>query len=609
MKRNIFNPNKVGPLQTYAGLFILVMLCILFALKGFAGVTDTTSIPPCNEGNTIYWHNGYYQCTVSSGASNTSNISNSSGSNVTIINGTLNVTKDITSTGQAPSDITSGQLATHPWVQAAINWSMATYPLNLGANFSGNLSFNSIGSGLVVSTTVINGAITVATVVTGGVNFAPGDLVTSAQNGSRYDSVLMVASNSSNGVVNSNLIVLYGGSQYASGFSGASAIASSVPFTYVLNGTQNGPINILYPAVNQNTGGYASYAQQFFLINNLTGGGTNTVNTYMAQNDTAVGTGVTILNGTNQAALIYADGVGNMSCVAGYCAHSTGNLTVTGNITASGNVNAVNFTDTSGSTFTNPTIKSGGLISVSFAGLPIPGQMLNFVASNVSNKVVNGSWTGLTLADNQGNPAYSVNQNISINYAVANAGGMCNNAVATNGVWLYFYAVCNSTNCNASCIDASLNAPANIGANYYARIGANILTSGQLLTFNKWGRSTRFTRTGFPASNSNIIGGGTITNAANVFNVASVIPSYATVIRGDAQIQSTVANQYSDWYIYSDNAGLFAQHDSAWIGVVGSGYSYHHIEENFYSYPWVKFTFNACSGLCTIGMYMYGYDE
>jgi hypothetical protein len=94
-----------------------------------------------------------------------------------------------------------------------------------------------------------------------------------------------------------------------------------------------------------------------------------------------------------------------------------------------------------------------------------------------------------------------------------------------------------------------------------------------------------------------------------VFNVASVIPSYATVIRGDAQIQCTVANQDSDWYIYSDNAGLFAQHDSAWIGVVNSGYSYHHIEENFYSYPWVKFTFNSYFGLCTIGMYMYGYDE
>lgn len=210
------------------------------------------------------------------------------------------------------------------------------------------------------------------------------------------------------------------------------------------------------------------------------------------------------------AAYLLAQGWQEMGIIAGTTGGGSGNLS--GPTTGTGTVVASN-----GPSITSPvvTISSGQLIT--YAGFGPPRQMYKYAASNVSANVVNATWAGLTLADNNGDPSYSINGSLSVNYAT----GMCNGATAANSTWYTLFAACNSANCSASCFDANATVPTNVGGNYYAPVSYIYITSSAIVGMSQLNYTVTIPNVQQSMGNS---------ASVTAVNVATIVPPAATAL-------------------------------------------------------------------------------
>lgn len=191
--------------------------------------------------------------------------------------------------------------ASTAFTQAAIEFSMAYIPLS--GITGGTYSFDSQGSACVINVTASGGAITAATVISGGSGFLLGDIITCSSNGGNGDGYLLVTGVSGTAVT--TLSVLYGGTGYVSGTGGSIAAASTTPYTFALAGTliSNATFVMTY-------GSYITTGNQWIFYNNTTGAFTVTVKMGNGSG-VAIGTGVVIPQSSNNNAgvLVNTDGV------------------------------------------------------------------------------------------------------------------------------------------------------------------------------------------------------------------------------------------------------------------------------------------------------------
>lgn len=196
----------------------------------------------------------------------------------------------------------STQIATDAFVQAANLLAMSTVPMTIAA---GTYSFASQASApVILNVTASGGAVTSASVFNGGVGFAVGDLVT--PNFGNFDALLRVATVS--GTAALTMTVVYGGTGYTSQIGASSAVASTIPYTFLLSGVLSGNVTILA------TGGtYRTASQQWYFANNTTGNYTVTVSASV-NNAPAGGRVAVIPQGTNNSRLVGVQTDGELNC-------------------------------------------------------------------------------------------------------------------------------------------------------------------------------------------------------------------------------------------------------------------------------------------------------
>lgn len=242
-------------------------------------------------------------------------------SNIQVTGGTIsttNITNDIISGGTitGTTGVTqngldnSTQLATDQFTQAAIQYTMATKPLNLGATGGGTYSFASVGTGAIIVWNSSGGALTSSlTIATPGTGYAVGDLI--RPTGGNNDATARVQSVSGGGIT--GVLVLYGGTGYPGPVTGnqANADSSTYPYTFTITGTlTSNAVIIVTP------GSLITQSNQWLFNNNTTGVGFTMLVQVSGQSggistNTPIGTGIFIPQGTNSSSAtnLQSDGV------------------------------------------------------------------------------------------------------------------------------------------------------------------------------------------------------------------------------------------------------------------------------------------------------------
>ena len=213
---------------------------------------------------------------------------------------------------QSPLD-SSNNAATTSFVNQQINRSIATLPLAVGATGGGIYNQNSLGSGatIVVFVSSSPGPVSsVLSVVSGGTGYAVGDLLIVPGGG--YDCVLRVT-NVSGGVIQSGgLQVLYGGTNYTTGFQTTAIDIPPSGRTIILTGTLTSNATIIIT-----NGTYATASRRSIYCNNTTGSFSVTVKLSNGAGG-STGTGVILTQGTNNstAMWVWTDGQNDTWTVA-----------------------------------------------------------------------------------------------------------------------------------------------------------------------------------------------------------------------------------------------------------------------------------------------------
>jgi len=195
------------------------------------------------------------------------------------------------------------QVATDAFVQAACLLQMATVPMAITA---GTYSFATLSTNFpVISITTSSGAITGATVLSGGTTLAVGDLIVPAHG--NQDALLRVLTEL--GGVAETLEVIYGGTGYTNGSGITSAAASVVPYTYLLSSVLTGDVTILVT-----NGTYLNASQQWYFANNTTGAHGVTVAVSNGSNAPSAGRAAIIPQGTNNSRIVGVQTDGILNC-------------------------------------------------------------------------------------------------------------------------------------------------------------------------------------------------------------------------------------------------------------------------------------------------------
>jgi hypothetical protein len=222
-----------------------------------------------------------------------------------------------TATTNANAGDLSTAVATDQFVQQAIDYTMATLPLNLGSGGGGTYSFSSLGTGGKANVTAVSGAITNVLVwIPIGNGYVVGDLVTIG--GGNYDSIIRITGVNGSGQPTGGTI-LYGGTGYVSGTGNAASAVQSVPFTITLTGTLTSNATFL-----TTYGSYILTSNQYIVCNNTTGAYSVTFAQAGSGNTASGGRTVVIPQGTNNTSSVFisTDGVLNLD-LAIASAHST----------------------------------------------------------------------------------------------------------------------------------------------------------------------------------------------------------------------------------------------------------------------------------------------
>jgi len=209
---------------------------------------------------------------------------------------------------QSPLD-SSNNAATTSFVAQQINRSIATLPFTLGSTAGGTYNQNSLGSGatIVVFVSSSPGPVSsILSVVSGGSGYAVGDLLIIPGGG--YDCILRVTNVSAGVIQSGGLSVLYGGSNYMTGFQTTAIDIPPSGRTVTLAGilTSNATIIIT-------NGTYATASRRSIYCNNTTGSFTTTVKLSNGAGG-STGTGVVLPQGTNNstAKWVWTDGVNDV---------------------------------------------------------------------------------------------------------------------------------------------------------------------------------------------------------------------------------------------------------------------------------------------------------
>src|SRR5271157_615621 len=195
------------------------------------------------------------------------------------------------------------QVATDAFVQAACLLQMSTVPMAITA---GTYSFATLSTNFpVISITTSSGAVTGATVLSGGTTLAVGDLIVPAHG--NQDALLRVLTVL--GGVAETLEVVYGGTGYTNGSGIASGAASVVPYTYLLSGVLTNNVTILVT-----NGTYLNASQQWYFANNTTGAYVVTVAVSNGSNAPSAGRAAIIPQGTANSRIVGVQTDGVLNC-------------------------------------------------------------------------------------------------------------------------------------------------------------------------------------------------------------------------------------------------------------------------------------------------------
>ena len=265
----------------------------------------------------------------------------------------------VTATTNANPGDTTNKVATNAFVQNALLLSMATVPMAIA---TGTYSF---ASNATVTPTInhvaVGGAITSATVVSGGSGVAVGDLfIASVGN---HDALIRVETVS--GSAAATLSVVYGGTGYSTANGVTTEAGSAIPYTYLLSGVLTGNVTII--ATN---GTYQTASQQWYFANNTTGAHTVTVCVSNGSNACSAGRTAVIPQGTANSRIVGVQTDGEL------------------NVDIASIVNAADLTGTTlasgvtGSSLTSVGTIGSGTWNASLIPLAYGGTNANLVASN-----------------------------------------------------------------------------------------------------------------------------------------------------------------------------------------------------------------------------------
>jgi hypothetical protein len=296
----------------------------------------------------------------------------------------------------------STNAANDAFVQAAIQYTMATKPLNLGATGGGTYSFAGVGTGAVIVWNSSGGALTSSlTIATPGSGFKVGDLIRPL--GGNNDATARVQTVSGTGIT--GVLVLYGGTGYPGPVTGNTnnSDSSTYPFTFTITGTLTS--NATFIAT---PGTFITQSNQWDINNNTTGafslswfqsgqsGGIST--------DTPIGTGVVIPQGTNSncSTLIQSDGVTDIWKMSqSLCSAGSGTVTSVSVTTANG------FSGTVANPTTTPAI------SLSISGAITPTTTGGIVGTTLADNANAGSVGEFQTATNTVSLSSGVSTNIT----------------------------------------------------------------------------------------------------------------------------------------------------------------------------------------------------
>ena len=318
----------------------------------------------------------------------------------------------VTATTQPSYDM-SAKVATMSAVQAVTQLSMATLPMS-GVT-GGTYSFASNGSGINIGILATGGAITgYSGINSPGSGYKVGDLI--IPQGGNHDAVFAIDALSGSGA--SHLTLLYAGTGYGNGSTAGGDAAASVFYTFTLTGTLTSDATFVV-----SNGTYLTQSNQW-IINNNTTGAHNVIFKISNSSDTAMGTGVTIPQGSsnNAGAFIQTDGETDVWCTGGSCSTNLG--TPSGIVLTNATGTAASLTAghvTTNANLSGPITSSGNTTSITSAqgtsttfqmasGVAVSGDCVKFDANgnavDAGAACGGGGGSGTVNSSSAGNLAY-----------------------------------------------------------------------------------------------------------------------------------------------------------------------------------------------------------